>query len=619
MGVDGAHRLGLTGAGVRIGILGGTVRTDHQAFAGSDLLATRDFVEGDDDVSPRPGEEEAAAPTTAAWSLAGARAPDVLVGPAFGSSFLLARTFAGEGAPREDEGRWVQGLEWLESQGARVAISDGGFRAFDDGFAYVIEDLDGATAPATVAAVLASERGVLVVAPVGDLGPGEGTLVAPSDGDGVLSAGAVAGDETVASLSSEGPTANGRPKPDAYAPGVDVPVAGAGSPTELVVSDGTALAAALLAGGAALFAEAHPERTPVQIAEALAASATTRVGLTGAVRCIDVGSAIAFPDGVVGIPIDEVDAQGQVTTLTPLFRWDAPTIYPPALPVSFTILVAADSTFQDVLLADRVVGTFARRLSRPLPPRQRIFWRVNAETPQAITRRTETQGPLTVPAWLRLTVLNNPAGQTIEERRPIFEWEPFEALDPPAGPLTYDLDVFSDRDEESVAAFAGLDTTRFRVPDPLPLNEPLRWSVVARAPGGQADTVVSAGPFVVVSTSSPPATILFQNFPNPFPNAELGLSETRIWFDLSREGPVQLTVYDLRGRLVRRLVPAVGCSEVVLPPGIYGREEGGSPDPCVQLSWDGTDESGRNVEPGVYLLRLRAGGTEGIRRMVYWP
>ena len=82
----------------------------------------------------------------------------------------------------------------------------------------------------------------------------------------MLSAGAVAGDETVASFSSEGPTADGRPKPDAYAPGVDVPVAGAGSPTELVVSDGTALAAALLAGGAALFAEAHPERTPVQIA-----------------------------------------------------------------------------------------------------------------------------------------------------------------------------------------------------------------------------------------------------------------------------------------------------------------------------------------------------------------
>jgi hypothetical protein len=619
MGVDGAHRLGVTGAGVRIGILGGAVRIDHQAFAGSDLLATRDFVDGDDDVTPGPGEEEAAARTTAAWSLAGARAPDVLVGPAFGSSFLLARTFTAGGAPRDDEDRWVQGLDWLESQGARVVVSDGGFRAFDDGFAYTIEDLDGATTPSTVAAVLASERGVLVVTPVGDLGPGEGTLVAPSDGDGVLAAGAVAGDETVASFSSEGPTADGRPKPDAYAPGVDVPAAGSGSPTDLVASDGTALAAALLAGGAALFTEAHPERTPAQIIDALVSSADLRVGRADAAPSIDVGSAIAFPDGVVAIPIAEVDAEGQVTTLTPLFRWDAPTIYPPALPVSFTIFVAADSTFQDVLLADRVVGTFARRLSRPLPPRQRIFWRVNAETPQAVTRSTETQGPLTVPAWLRLMVLNNPAGQTIEERRPTFEWEPFEVLEPPAGPLTYDLDVFSDRDEESVAAFAGLDSTRFRVPEPLPLNEPLRWSVVARAPGGQADTAISAGPFVVVSTSSPPATILFQNFPNPFPSVELGLSETRIWFDLSREGPVQLTVYDLRGRLVRRLVPAAGCGEVVLPAGIYGREEGGSPDPCVQLRWDGTDEAGRNVEPGVYLLRLRAGGTEGIRRMVYWP
>ncbi len=110
----------------------------------------------------------------------------------------------------------MEGLEWLESQGARVVITDRGFRTFGDGFTYPIEDLDGATTPATVASVLASERGVLVVTPVGDLGPGAETLVAPADGDGVLAAGAAAADGTQAPSSSQGPTADGRPKPDAY-------------------------------------------------------------------------------------------------------------------------------------------------------------------------------------------------------------------------------------------------------------------------------------------------------------------------------------------------------------------------------------------------------------------
>jgi hypothetical protein len=379
------------------------------------------------------------------------------------------------------------------------------------------------------------------------------------------------------------------------------------------------VAAALVAGAAALVAEAHPERSPAQLIAALASSADGRPERGGMPAVIDVGSAVAFPDGLEALPVTEVDGSGRVTTLTPLFQWDAPTIFPPALPVSFTVLVAADSLFNDVVLAERVVGTFARRLSRALPPRSRLYWRVDAETSQEIRRRTQTMGPLLVGSWVELTVLDTPGGETIEERRPVLRWEPFEELLPPAGPFSYDVTVFSDRDEEPVAMALDLDSTSYRVEDPLPVNVPLRWSVVATDASGQADTATSAGPFVVVSSSNPPATVLFQNFPNPFPPEQGGARETKIWFDLAQAGPVDLAVYDLRGRLVRRLIPDAGCSEVVLEPGMYGREEGASEDPCVRLVWDARDDGGREVEPGVYLLRLRSGGAEGIRRVVYWP
>ena len=620
IGVPGAHRLGLTGAGIRVGLLDGAFRTGHEAFRESVVVASRDFVDEDDDVSPGPEDPpEVAARGTALWSLAGATATGLIVGPAFGASFILARTFSPDGTPRSDEVLWEAGLDWLESQGARIVLTGAGFRTFDDGFTYPLDALDGATAGPTIAAVRASGRSVLVVTPVGDLGPSESTLVVPSDGDGVLAVGAVDGATALAPFSSVGPTADGRSKPETLAPGVDVPAAGANTDLEILEVEGTGAAAALVAGASALFAEAHPSRTPSQIIEALEASARARTEPPRPAPLIDVGSAIAFPDGIRALPLEEVDGAGQVTTLTPLFQWDAPTIFPRALPISFTVLVASDSTFQDILLAERVVGTFARRLSRPLPPRREVYWRVNGETPQGITRKTNTEGPVLVPAWIELTVLNEPGGQTITETRPTFEWEPFEDLQPPAGPLVYDLTVFRDREETSVAAHSGLDTTALRLREPLPVNEPLRWSVVARTPEGQADTAISAGPFVVTSTSSPPATVLFQNFPNPFPQeAVAGRRDTRIWFDLAQEGPVDLTVYDLRGRLVRRLIPAAGCSQVTLPPGPYGRGDG-TPDPCIQTTWDGRNDGGADVEPGVYLLRLRAGGTENIRRMVYWP
>ncbi|MCK5653232.1 MAG: hypothetical protein KAJ42_17725, partial [Gemmatimonadetes bacterium] len=141
---------------------------------------------------------------------------------------------------------------------------------------------------------------------------------------------------------------------------------------------------------------------------------------------------------------------------------------------------------------------------------------------------------------------------------------------------------------------------------------------VANARDGSADTVTSAGPFVVTSRSRPPKTILYQNFPNPFPRTDLDVENTRIWFDLANASEVDLAIYDVRGRLVRRLIPGPGCSSVRLEPGPYGRE-GTMPDPCVVLTWDGRDDRGRRVGPGVYLLRLKADGVEEIRRIVFWP
>jgi hypothetical protein len=281
-------------------------------------------------------------------------------------------------------------------------------------------------------------------------------------------------------------------------------------------------------------------------------------------------------------------------------------------------MVAEDSVFQDVLITDSVVGTFARRINTPLPPRSRLFWRVEARSVQGITWTTPAQGPFLVPSWVTLDVLNDPGGTEVSEVEPEFHWTAMD-LPGPAGPLAFELQILDDREGEVLLSYPGLAEEHHRVEEPLPFNVPLRWRVIAQARTGAADTVVSAGPFVVTGGENPPVTILYQNFPNPFPNPVEGVWETRVWFDLAEASRVVLAVYDMRGRLVRSLIPGPGCGPVELPPGVYGREDGPPSDPCTTFAWDGRDERGSTVSPGVYLLRLQAGGVVEVRRVVYWP
>jgi len=615
LGVPAAHALGFMGIGTRVGILDGFFFADHAALRLNPPIAARDFVEQDGLVEPGLGDPPGAASHgTALWSLIGGDLPGTLVGAAPGAGILLARIYTESDPVGADEDRWVAGLEWLETQGARIVLSGVGFRNFQGG-EYTQEELDGDVAPATQAADEAAKRGVLVVAPIGNGGPGLLTLQSPADGDSVLAAGAVNAQGTRSSFSAEGPTADGREKPDLMAPGEAIPAASATDDESLEEVQGTEFAGALLAGAAALFVEAYPERGPMGVLQALEISASSSGGEFSLVP--RVASAILFPEGVWALPLQEVDAQGNVTSLAPQFQWDVPSLHPLGLPVTFLLDFAEDSVFQDILLEDSVVGTFARRLQEPLPPRTRLFWRVEARSTQGVGWATPPQGPLEVPSWVTLDVLNHPGGTEVADPQPEFRWTAME-LPGPAGPFTFDLQVLSDRGGEVLQSYPSLVEEHHRIGEPLPFNLPLRWRVIAKARAGQADTVASAGPFVVTSGANPPVTLLYQNFPNPFPNPNEGIWETRIWFDLARTSVVELSVFDMRGRMVRSLIPGRGCGPTELPPGLYGREEGPSSDPCTAFTWDGQDESGGKVSPGVYLLRLRAGSVVEVRRVVYW-
>jgi hypothetical protein len=116
-------------------------------------------------------------------------------------------------------------------------------------------------------------------------------------------------------------------------------------------------------------------------------------------------------------------------------------------------------------------------------------------------------------------------------------------------------------------------------------------------------------------TGRPAITILYQNFPNPFPTPDSRV--TCIWFDLNRTTSVSLTVHDVRGNLVRRILPNAATPQF-LAPGRYGRATPTSDAGCDPvMSWDGRDANGAAVPRGVYLIRLRAGGDQSIKKAVY--
>jgi hypothetical protein len=386
--------------------------------------------------------------------------------------------------------------------------------------------------------------------------------------------------------------------------------------------EGTSYSTALVAGAAATFLEAWPNLSAAAAERAIRLS-SRRTGApdnaTGA-GIPDIAAAILFPDGLAPSAIATIDLANALTTIAPTMSWRASLVQQAMRPVAYRVEFATDPQFANVVATDTVTESFAVTARSPLRPTPQLWWRVVARATLGVSRTSPAAGPITMPNWVRLL---SPAGNQVtfvDSARPELSWVPLTAPHP-IGPFVYDVEILSHETGQTVQPpLRNLSTASVRVAQPLAPNVAYRWRVIARTQTGAADTVESRAPFVVTSAERPPATLLYQNFPNPFPRRDLGAPVTRIWFDLAERSAVELTVLDLRGRRVRRLIPAPGCATVTLDPGIYGREQvGAGIDPCVTTTWDGRDDEGRTLARGVYLLRLRAAGKEEYRRMVFYP
>ena len=90
----------------------------------------------------------------------------------------------------------------------------------------------------------------------------------------------------------------------------------------------------------------------------------------------------------------------------------------------------------------------------------------------------------------------------------------------------------------------------------------------------------------------PSAYRLGQNYPNPFN------SSTMIRYRIAEAGWVQLDIFDLSGQRIKAL------AREMQGPGFY------------EITWDGTNEQGRTVSSGIYLMRLQSHDFTEVRKMM---
>ena len=267
------HVAGYFGQGVRVLYLDTGYELGHTAYDSLNLIAQYDFVNNDENTANETDQEITDNQDdhgTICLSVIAGHAPGNLIGPAFKSEYLLAKTEIMAEEIQQEEDNYVAALEWGESLGADIACASLGYLDW-----YSYEDLDGNSATTTIAVDIASNLGVLCINSAGNEGDDPWYyIIAPADADSVISVGAVNRDGTIANFSSRGPTYDGRIKPEVCALGVSVYCVRSNTENDYRAASGTSFSAPLAAGAAAVILSANPEWTNMQVREAIMMTAS---------------------------------------------------------------------------------------------------------------------------------------------------------------------------------------------------------------------------------------------------------------------------------------------------------------------------------------------------------
>jgi serine protease AprX len=275
LGIQEMHEAGFKGKGITIAVFdAGFPGVDKigalsHLFENNQLIGTKDFVHvGNNNVFSKHQHG------TNVLSLIASNQEELLIAGAPESDFILCITEDVTTEYRIEEYNWVKAAEYADSLGVDIINSSVGYWDFDDpSMDYTIEDLDGETAVVTKGATIAGNKGILVVTSAGNYGSrGISSLTVPADARGILAIGSVNENSSRSTFSSQGPTADGRVKPEVSAFGDRVYLLNSNG--TLIRSSGTSFSSPQIAALAAGLWQGRPEWTKDELLENILRSAT---------------------------------------------------------------------------------------------------------------------------------------------------------------------------------------------------------------------------------------------------------------------------------------------------------------------------------------------------------
>lgn len=296
------HTNGITGDKIIIGILdSGFKWKEHESLVGANVVAEYDFIFKDsitaNETVDNPNQHNHG---TSVLSVIGGYKDSALIGAAYNSSFILAKTEDIRSETPVEEDNYAAALIWMESLGVDITTSSLGYNEFDNSNdSYSYSDMDGKTTIVTKAAELAFQRGVVTFTAAGNEGSNSWFhIIAPADGFNTIAVGSVSQNNVLASSSSRGPSSDGRIKPEIIAQGVGVYAASATGFSSYAPASGTSLATPIAAGAAALLLSAHPHLKNAQVRNILMETADNSLSPNNerGYGLVSAADAISFPN-----------------------------------------------------------------------------------------------------------------------------------------------------------------------------------------------------------------------------------------------------------------------------------------------------------------------------------
>lgn len=276
IGLEFLHNSGYTGENMLIAVIdAGFLQADvmtcfDSLFQQGGIVATYDFVDHETNVYNDHNHG------TSVLSCMAANVPGDMVGTAPHAKYLLLRSEDSGSENKIEEYNWSVAAEYADSAGCDVINSSLGYSTFDDPSQnHTYADMDGNTCPAAIAADLAASKGILVTCSAGNEGNSPWNyLITPSDADSVMSVGAVDPFGAYASFSSNGPSSDGRVKPDVAAQGAQAILYSSWAGNSPVAGNGTSFSGPILAGAAACLWQSSPHHNNMEVIQVIKRSAS---------------------------------------------------------------------------------------------------------------------------------------------------------------------------------------------------------------------------------------------------------------------------------------------------------------------------------------------------------